>query len=82
MIDIVSKFIEIQKTLNYKDRQMARLIGCSRQLYQMTRTYKITPGKKILTFFITGEADRLLDKPQDGKLGRLIRKLRGLYKGG
>ena len=62
MTDIVNRLFLFQKSKGYTDAQMARIIGCSRQLYQMTRTYKITPGKKILTFFITGEADRLLER--------------------
>ena len=82
MTDIVYRLFLFQKSRGYTDSQMAYLIGCSRQLYQMTRTGKITPGKKILTFFITGEADRLLEKPSDGNLGRLKTFLRGLYKGG
>lgn len=59
--DIRAKLIRIQKSLSYKDKQMAQVIGCSRQLYQMTRTGRITPGVKILTFFVTGQGDRLLE---------------------
>ena len=58
--DIISKLIKIQKAKGYTDGEMGQMIGCSRQTYQATRTGMLTPAKKILTFFVTGEADRML----------------------
>lgn len=39
---------EIQDREGFTDSQMAQLIGCSRQLYQMTRTSRVEIGTKIL----------------------------------
>lgn len=45
---LVNKLIKIQEKENFTDLQMAERIGCSRQLYQMTRTLRIPVGVKIL----------------------------------
>ncbi len=72
--DIIPKLLRIQKAKGYTDGQMGQMIGCSRQTYQATRTGTLTPGKKILTFFITGEADRILQDISGGWLSRLLKR--------
>ncbi|MBA7645676.1 hypothetical protein ES703_53434 [subsurface metagenome] len=57
--DSLTKLKQAQIDYGYTDSQMAHRIGCSRQLWQMTRAGKIPPGKKILTFFLTKDADSL-----------------------
>lgn len=47
--NLVSTLRGIQKAEGLSDMEMAKRLGCSRQLYQMTRTGKIPLGKKILT---------------------------------
>lgn len=47
-MNFVDRLREIQKEKSYTDLEMAQLIGCSRQLYQMTRTNKVGLGAKIL----------------------------------
>jgi imidazoleglycerol-phosphate dehydratase len=44
----VAEAIEIQKRYGYSDQQMADLLGCSRVLYQRTRTGKIEAGGAFL----------------------------------
>lgn len=45
---ILEKIIQLQRTQGYSDRQMAGKIGCSRPLYQRTRTGKIPLGGRFL----------------------------------
>jgi len=40
------KYMQVQEGLT--DKEMAIRLGCSRQLYQMTRTGKVPPGNKII----------------------------------
>jgi imidazoleglycerol-phosphate dehydratase len=47
-MDPVAEAIEIQKKHGYTDQQMADLLGCSRVLYQRTRTGKIEAGGAFL----------------------------------
>jgi imidazoleglycerol-phosphate dehydratase len=47
-MDPVAEAIEIQKRYGYSDQQMADLLGCSRVLYQQTRTGKKEPGGTFL----------------------------------
>lgn len=47
-MDPVAEAIEIQKKHGYSDQQMADLLGCSRVLYQQTRTGKKEPGGTFL----------------------------------
>jgi imidazoleglycerol-phosphate dehydratase len=47
-MDPVAEAIEIQKRYGYSDQQMADLLGCSRVLYQQTRTGKKEPGGAFL----------------------------------
>ncbi len=46
--EILGKIIQLQKKLGYSDQQMADKIGCSRPLYQRTRTAKIPIGASFL----------------------------------
>jgi len=47
-MDLVAKVEEIQNRNGYTDQQMADIIGCSRPLYQRTRTRKISAGGRFL----------------------------------
>ena len=46
--EILRKIIQLQEAGGYSDQQMARQIGCSRPLYQRTRTGKIPIGGSFL----------------------------------
>jgi imidazoleglycerol-phosphate dehydratase len=46
--DVLKKVVQIQSTFGYSDQQMAEKIGCSRPLYQRTRTGKIPVGGTFL----------------------------------
>jgi len=46
--EIMEKVIQYQKTYGYSDQQMAEKIGCSRPLYQRTRTGRIPVGGTFL----------------------------------
>jgi imidazoleglycerol-phosphate dehydratase len=46
--DIFKKIVQLQKASGYSDQQMAQKIGCSRPLYQRTRTGKIPIGGSFL----------------------------------
>jgi imidazoleglycerol-phosphate dehydratase len=46
--EIIEKVEKLQKESGYNDQQMADKIGCSRPLYQRTRTRKITAGGRFL----------------------------------
>lgn len=45
---LMDKVKQIQDKQGYPDGEMAEILGCSRQLYQMTRTGKAQLGTKIL----------------------------------
>jgi imidazoleglycerol-phosphate dehydratase len=45
---VLKKIVQMQKTSGYSDQQMAEKIGCSRPLYQRTRTGKIAVGGKFI----------------------------------
>jgi imidazoleglycerol-phosphate dehydratase len=45
---ILSKIVQLQQKSSFSDQQMARKIGCSRPLYQRTRTGKIPLGGRFL----------------------------------
>jgi imidazoleglycerol-phosphate dehydratase len=47
-MDPVAEAIEIQKRYGYTDQLMANLLGCSRELYQQTRTGRKEPGGTFL----------------------------------
>ena len=46
--DILEKVVRIQNTQDYTDSEMAQKIGCSRPLYQRTRTGKVPVGGTFL----------------------------------
>jgi len=46
--EIIEKVEKLQKESGYNDQQMADKIGCSRPLYQRTRTRKIAAGGRFL----------------------------------
>jgi imidazoleglycerol-phosphate dehydratase len=46
--EILKKIVHIQNSRGYSDQQMAEKIGCSRPLYQRTRTGKIPVGGTFL----------------------------------
>ena len=46
--DILEKVVKIQNTQDYTDSEMAQKIGCSRPLYQRTRTGKVPVGGTFL----------------------------------
>jgi imidazoleglycerol-phosphate dehydratase len=48
LTDILEKVVRIQNTQDYTDSQMAQKIGCSRPLYQRTRTGKVPVGGTFL----------------------------------
>jgi imidazoleglycerol-phosphate dehydratase len=45
---ILAKIVQLQQKQGFSDQQMARQIGCSRPLYQRTRTGKIPIGGRFL----------------------------------
>ncbi len=46
--EILAKIVQLQQNNGYSDGQMAKRIGCSRPLYQRTRTGRITIGGRFL----------------------------------
>lgn len=44
----IDELVNIQMFNDYSDSKMAKLIGCSRSLYQATRQGKVSVGIKIL----------------------------------
>ena len=46
--EVLSKIVKIQENQGYSDQQMAEKIGCSRPLYQRTRTGKVPLGGTFL----------------------------------
>ena len=48
MCDVISKLREIQLAKRLTDSEMAKLLKCSRQTYQKTRTGNMKLGNKIL----------------------------------
>jgi transcriptional regulator with XRE-family HTH domain len=45
---LITLLTQVQLREGLNDVQMSKRLGCSRQLYQMTRTGKVPPGVKIL----------------------------------
>ena len=48
LADILDRVVQIQNTQGYTDAEMAQKIGCSRPLYQRTRTGKVPVGGTFL----------------------------------
>jgi len=46
--DMLKKVVQLQETNGYSDQQMAEKIGCSRPLYQRTRTGRVPVGGTFL----------------------------------
>ena len=66
---LLQQIIQIQNTAGYTDQQMADKIGCSRPLYQRTRTGSIPLGGK----FIKGAMKVLADMNKDGRKSSIKR---------
>jgi imidazoleglycerol-phosphate dehydratase len=60
---VIEKVIQYQKTRGYSDQQMAEKIGCSRPLYQRTRTGRIPVGGT----FLKGAMKLLASSDADGR---------------
>jgi imidazoleglycerol-phosphate dehydratase len=69
---LVEKIIRYQKTRDFSDQQMAEKIGCSRPLYQRTRTGRIPVGGT----FLKG-AMKLLALAEPGGRKAVIRRTTG-----
>ncbi len=67
--EVLSKVVQIQNSRGYSDQQMAGKIGCSRPLYQRTRTGKIDVGGT----FLKG-AMKLIASEVDNKRSSVIRR--------
>jgi imidazoleglycerol-phosphate dehydratase len=60
---VLQKIVQLQNTNGYSDQQMADKIGCSRPLYQRTRTGKIPMGGT----FLKGAMDLLKSLVAEGR---------------
>jgi len=69
---VMEKVIQYQKAHGYSDQQMAEKIGCSRPLYQRTRTGRISVGGT----FLKG-AMKLLSIPDVGRRKAVIQRATG-----
>ena len=92
MSGIISKLRNIQVGRGLSDKEMAKQLRCSRQLYQQTRTDRTPLGKKILEgitsafpelhqdviYFLSHDADGL---PNNAIRNPLKTALSGLRKG-
>jgi imidazoleglycerol-phosphate dehydratase len=67
--EVLNKVVQMQKSRGYSDQQMAEKIGCSRPLYQRTRTGKIAVGGT----FLKG-AMKLLSLKADERRSSVIRR--------
>jgi imidazoleglycerol-phosphate dehydratase len=67
--DILEKIVQLQNSKGYTDEQMAAEIGCSRPLYQRTRTGKIAIGGT----FLRG-AMKLIASETDNKRSAVINR--------
>jgi imidazoleglycerol-phosphate dehydratase len=61
--NVLQKIIQLQNTEGYSDKQMAEKIGCSRPLYQRTRTERIQVGGT----FLKGAMRLLVSKSTEGR---------------
>jgi imidazoleglycerol-phosphate dehydratase len=67
--EMMEKVIRYQKTYGYSDQQMAEKIGCSRPLYQRTRTGRIPVGGTFLKGAI-----KLLALPETNERQTVVRR--------
>jgi imidazoleglycerol-phosphate dehydratase len=70
--DILEKVVRIQESNGYSDQQMAAKIGCSRPLYQRTRTGRITVGGT----FLKGAIELLASEAPAGRSSTVNRETR------
>jgi imidazoleglycerol-phosphate dehydratase len=66
---VLNKIIELQKSKGYSDQQMAEKIGCSRPLYQRTRTGKIPMGGT----FLKGAMSLLATTTEESRISNIKR---------
>jgi imidazoleglycerol-phosphate dehydratase len=66
---LLEKIVQLQNSKGYTDEQMAEKIGCSRPLYQRTRTGKVAVGGT----FLRG-AMKLLESETDHKRSAVIKR--------
>jgi len=70
--NVLQKIIQLQKSEGYSDQQMAEKIGCSRPLYQRTRTGRIPVGGT----FLKGAMELLASKKMEGRKSTVKRDTR------
>jgi imidazoleglycerol-phosphate dehydratase len=70
--NILEKIIKIQESHGYSDQQMAERIGCSRPLYQRTRTGRIPVGGT----FLKGALRLLASEAPDARVATINRETR------
>ncbi len=70
--EILKKIIQMQNSEGFSDQQMADKIGCSRPLYQRTRTRKIPVGG----MFLKGAMKLLVEEVVEGRKAVIQRKTR------
>jgi imidazoleglycerol-phosphate dehydratase len=68
--DVIGRIVQLQKEQGYSDQQMAERIGCSRPLYQRTRTGRIPAGGT----FLKGALKLLGTSVDTGRSGVIQRK--------
>jgi imidazoleglycerol-phosphate dehydratase len=68
--EILKKIVRLQQDGGYSDHQMATKIGCSRPLYQRTRTGKIPIGGS----FLKGAMKLLTPETSNGRKASIIRQ--------
>src|SRR4030066_15966 len=66
---VLQKIVQLQKSEGYSDQKMAGKIGCSRPLYQRTRTGRIPMGGT----FLKGAMDLLISIQTEGRTSAIKR---------
>jgi len=69
LTEILEKVVQLQNSRGYTDEQMAQKIGCSRPLYQRTRTGKVSVGGT----FLRG-AMKLLESETDNQRSAVVKR--------
>jgi len=81
-LTLIAKIRDIQSQKGLPDKEMAKRLGCSRQLWQMTRTGKTPIGSKIMKnvskafpelqqdviYFLTNDAQKCPNNAQQNPL--------------
>jgi imidazoleglycerol-phosphate dehydratase len=70
--NVLKRIIELQEKQGYSDQQMAEKIGCSRPLYQRTRTERIPVGGT----FLKGAMKLLAEEIPEGRKSIITRNTR------